>query len=125
MFAMLKTLFGLSGEQIGPQQAVQRMNRGAVLVDVRSAGEFAAGHARGALHVPLERIQSAGAAALQGHVPDDAEDVLLICASGMRSRLAQARLAQARLAGDDRRRYANVAGGTSAWQASGLPMARG
>lgn len=120
MFAMLKTLFGLSGEQIGPQQAVQRMNRGAVLVDVRSAGEFAAGHARGALHVPLERIQSAGAAALQGHVPDDAEDVLLICASGMRSRLAQARLA-----GDDRRRYANVAGGTSAWQASGLPMARG
>ena len=33
------------GQQVGPREAVQRINLGAVLVDVREPGEFAAGHA--------------------------------------------------------------------------------
>lgn len=119
MIGLLKSLFGGRGERIGPQEAVRRLNRGAVLVDVREAGEFAAGHAPQAKHVALGRIRSEGAVAIDALGLAQATEVLLICQSGMRSRIAQGTLAK-----DARRRYVNIAGGMGAWIANGLPVAR-
>lgn len=120
MIGILKALLGVGGEQIGPREAVQRINRGAVLVDVRESGEFAAGHAADAIHLPLGHIRAHGANALDVcRVPEGAE-ILLVCQSGMRSRVAQSSLAK-----DARHRYVNVDGGMAAWAASGLPVVRG
>ena len=119
MIGILKSMFAASGERISPQEAVQRINRGAVLVDVREPDEFAAGHASGAIHLPLGRIRAQAASAVDAlALPESVEEVLLICRSGMRSRVAQDVLSK-----DARRRYVNVQGGMTAWAASGLPGA--
>ena len=120
MIGLLKALLGMSGEQVGPREAVQRINRGAVLVDVREPGEFAAGHAADAVHLPLGRIRAQGAGALDACPVPEGAKVLLVCQSGMRSRIAQSSLAK-----DARRRYVTVDGGMAAWAASGLPVVRG
>ena len=109
-----------SGPQIGPAAAVARLNAGAVLVDVREPGEFVSGHVRGALHVPLGRIRAQGVAAIDALLPRDTTEVLLVCLSGMRSRLAQSVLTR-----DTRRAYLNVQGGMAAWTAGGLPLVHG
>ena len=120
MIGFLKSLFGRAGERIGPQEAVLRMNRGAVLVDVREAGEFKDGHAPTARHVPLGRIRNEGVAAIDAlRLPQDVGEVLLICQGGVRSRFAQGALAK-----DASRRYVNVDGGMSAWSGNGLPVER-
>ena len=81
-----------------------------VLLDVREPGEWAAGHAPGAVHVPL------------GHLRTDAvppaKRLLVICRSGNRSERAVAML---RHAGFD---AVNVIGGMGAWQSVGLPVVR-
>ena len=119
MIAMLKTLFGVGAAQVSPRDAVQRMNQGAALVDVREAGEFAGGHVRGAYHIPLAELRAGGPALLDTRLPAAATEILLICQSGMRSRLAQSSLV-----GKDARTYLNVAGGMSAWRAESLPVSR-
>jgi rhodanese-related sulfurtransferase len=117
MIGFLKSLFGFGAESVGPQEAVRRINQGAVMMDVREAGEFASGHAPDARLLPLSRIRAEGVAAVAALGLPDAAQVLLICRSGMRSRLAQSTLSA-----DATRRYVNVAGGMSAWEASGLPI---
>ncbi len=57
--------------------------RGAVLVDVRSAAEFAAGNAPGTLNIPLGELSSRLAEIPKG-VP-----VVVCCASGTRSGMAK------------------------------------
>jgi rhodanese-related sulfurtransferase len=115
MIALLKTLFGFGGEQVSVQQAVQRLNAGALLLDVRELGEFNAGHAPDAQPLPLGRIRAQLHAALPAHNGE----LLLICHSGMRSRLAQNLLGQRPGC-----RCINVRGGMAAWAAAGLPMSR-
>jgi rhodanese-related sulfurtransferase len=86
------------------------MARGATVIDVREAHEFAAGHVPGAQLVPM------------GTVPDNVdsfrsdEDLFVICQSGGRSRRVCEFLAGN---GID---AVNVAGGTGAWIASGRPV---
>jgi rhodanese-related sulfurtransferase len=62
------------------------MKEGAQLVDVRSAGEFAAGHVPGSVNIPLDEIGSR-ASELDPH-----KWVVVFCASGTRSALARHRL---------------------------------
>jgi phage shock protein E len=54
------------------------------MLDVRSPGEFAMGHVRGALNVPLDQL----AQAIELVVPDKKAPLLLYCASGARSGMA-------------------------------------
>ena len=120
MIGFIKSLFGMVGEAIGPREAMQRMKHGAVLVDVREIGEYANGHAPAASHVPLGRIRNEGSAALDAlQLAPGSGEVLLICQSGMRSRIAQNALSKGA-----RRRYVNVEGGMAAWANSGLPVQR-
>lgn len=54
-----------------------------VIVDVRSQKEFLASHIPGAVHIPLEELETR-----RHDVPRDAAKVLVYCAQGERSRLA-------------------------------------
>jgi rhodanese-related sulfurtransferase len=81
----------------------------AVLLDVREDDEWRAGHAPGALHVPLGEVP-----ARLGELPDG--EVHVICRSGGRSARAVAWLEQNGF------EAVNVAGGMGAWQAAGRPM---
>ncbi|PPF91253.1 sulfurtransferase [Clavibacter michiganensis] len=83
---------------------------GAIIVDVREADEYAAGHARSAVNVPLSMLD-----ARVDEIPID-RPVHVICQSGGRSaRATEALTAQ----GID---AVNVAGGTSAWIDADLPI---
>lgn len=81
----------------------------AVLLDVREDGEWVAGHAPRALHIPLGSVTSR-----LGELPEG--DLYVVCRSGGRSAQAVAWL--------NRNGYdaTNVAGGMGAWQEAGLPM---
>ena len=57
--------------------------RGAVLVDVRSAQEFAAGQATGTINIPLQELGS------RLHELSKSSPVVLCCASGTRSGMAK------------------------------------
>lgn len=59
---------------------------GAQLVDVRSAGEFAGGHAPGSVNIPLQEIDRRA-----GEL-DPGRWVIVCCASGTRSAAARRRL---------------------------------
>lgn len=57
--------------------------RGAPVVDVRSAGEFSSGHVHDALNIPVDQLPARLGELEQG-------PVIVYCASGMRSRRARA-----------------------------------
>lgn len=119
MIGLLRALLGLGASGIAPREAMQRMERGAVLVDVREPDEFAAGHAPGATLLPLSRIRGEGATAPDAlRLPAAGADILLVCQRGVRSRIALAALAKAG------HRCTHVDGGMAAWTAAGLPLAR-
>ncbi|MGW4232475.1 rhodanese-like domain-containing protein [Streptomyces sp. NPDC004980] len=85
------------------------------VIDVRTPGEYAGGHLPGALNIPLDRIQRA--------LPDirhaaDRGDVLVVCASGARSRNACRILAESGIGA------ATLSGGTGAWAADGHDLHR-
>ncbi|MGA5553455.1 rhodanese-like domain-containing protein [Streptomyces lavendulocolor] len=99
--------------RLTPAQARQRTAHGhAALLDVRETYEWAAGHAPGALHVPLTRLL-AGAAL---PAPAQGRPVILICRSGNRSRQA------VDILGDSGVEATDVTGGMLAWAADGLPV---
>ena len=97
------------GPDVSVQQAADAAAAGLILlVDVREHDEWAAGHAPGAVHVPLSTLRAAD-------VPTD-RPVVAVCRSGNRSGVAAAQLAQAGLD------VANMAGGMTGWSAAGLPV---
>lgn len=96
-----------------PAEALALQAAGAPLIDVREPVEVAEGIAAGARALPLAALE-AGIAAL---APDPAQPLLLICASGQRSRRAAETLAA--------RGYAqalSVRGGLQRWLAEGHPF---
>ncbi|WP_405743763.1 rhodanese-like domain-containing protein [Streptomyces sp. NBC_01525] len=85
------------------------------VVDVRTPGEYAAGHLPGALNIPLDHLGRA----LPG-IRDAAgrRDLLVVCASGARSARACALLAEQGVPA------ATLDGGTTAWAAAGHDLER-
>jgi rhodanese-related sulfurtransferase len=64
------------------------LKNGALVVDVRSAGEFRDRHLPEATNVPVEQVEK-----LMPKVESDRSRVLLVhCQSGMRSRVAESKL---------------------------------
>ncbi len=45
---------------ISPQELIRLMNQGALVLDIRSLDEFAAGHINGARQLPSEQVPNAG-----------------------------------------------------------------
>jgi rhodanese-related sulfurtransferase len=88
------------------------------LIDVRTPAEFRAAHAEPARNIPLEQLRGDQLRDLVQRSPR--RPVLVICQSGARGQRACQTLCSA---GAENVR--NVAGGTAAWEAAGLPMVRG
>jgi molybdopterin/thiamine biosynthesis adenylyltransferase/rhodanese-related sulfurtransferase len=100
-------------QSLTPAQALERVRAGALLIDVREAHERAAGHAQGATGVARAALEADPSAT----VPDRETPVVLICQLGGRSMQAAKALEAAGF-----RQLASVEGGTTRWQADGLPM---
>ncbi|MFE2327476.1 rhodanese-like domain-containing protein [Streptomyces sp. NPDC059385] len=99
--------------RLTPGQARVRTADGdAVLLDVREQAEWNAGHAPGAVHLPLSRL--AGGAGLPASA--QGRPLVVICRSGHRSRQAVGLLAGHGAEAVD------VKGGMSAWASAGLPV---
>ena len=65
----------------GPKVDVKGIiENGAVIVDVRTPGEFAGGHVKGSVNIPLDKIQNNIT-----KIKNYRKPVVVCCASGMRS----------------------------------------
>jgi phage shock protein E len=73
---------------IGTEAARRALREGAVVIDVRTAGEFAAGALPKARNIPLDELSGR----IGREVPDKGTVVLCHCASGMRSASAAGQL---------------------------------
>jgi len=74
--------------QISPKDALAHLKNGALVIDVRSPGEFNSGHLPAAINIPLDKIETA----LPRRVKDKNQIVLLHCLSGARSGMAKDKL---------------------------------
>jgi rhodanese-related sulfurtransferase len=110
----LSRLAGAGGQQIGTLEATRLMNQGpSLILDVRDAKEFAAGHLPRARHIPLGEL--AGRVGELAKFKD--KPVIVTDKSGMRAASACRFL---RNAG-----FNNVfllKGGVAAWQQASLPV---
>ncbi|MEJ8817578.1 rhodanese-like domain-containing protein [Lacibacter sp. H407] len=84
MFNFFKKLFGPGTDFKTLQQ------QGAVIIDVRTAGEFSGGHIKGAINIPVDSIRSK-----INDIKKKGKPVITCCASGMRSGSATSILKQA------------------------------
>lgn len=87
MFGFLKRLFGGSSTDY---RAL--MEKGAVIVDVRTPGEYREGHIPGSKNIPLDQIGSKAAELKKAGKP-----VITVCRSGSRSGMAMSKLRAAGL----------------------------
>jgi rhodanese-related sulfurtransferase len=96
---------------VEPLAADELVAGGAVLVDVREPDEYEAGHAPGAVLIPIGE--------LEGRVDElaNAGDVVCVCRTGARSAAAAEFLRGRGLPAR------NLTGGMFAWAAEGLPVA--
>ncbi|ARQ69800.1 rhodanese-like domain-containing protein [Streptomyces marincola] len=96
-----------------PTVTADAVPAGAPLLDVREPDEWAAGHAEGALHIPMGQVIER-----MGDITEHAGDGTLhvVCKVGGRSAQVTAYLVRN---GID---AVNVDGGMHAWQASGRPL---
>ncbi|MER7959606.1 rhodanese-like domain-containing protein [Streptomyces sp. NPDC096030] len=85
------------------------------VVDVRTPGEYAAGHVPGALNIPLDRLSRALPALKEAAARGE---LLVVCQSGNRSARACAQLAAHGVTALD------LTGGTTGWAARGHDLAR-
>lgn len=76
MIDSIKKMLGL-----GPKADIgQLIRNGAVIVDVRTRGEYSGGHVKGSVNIPLDQIESHIDKLKKKNKP-----VVTCCASGMRS----------------------------------------
>lgn len=83
--------FSAGAESIDPVEAVTKVKKGqAVLVDVRDAQEFAGGHAKGAINIPVSQVSQLADPSGARCKPElkSGKSVILYCASGARSGMA-------------------------------------
>lgn len=97
-----------------PTVGVDELSDGDFLLDVREDDEWQAGHAAGALHIPMSDFVSRYGE-LTEVAPQDGR-INVICRSGGRSAQVTAYLAQQGLDA------VNVEGGMQVWEAAGRPV---
>ena len=105
------------GNTLSPAQATLLINReNALVLDVRAADEFAAGHLPDALHIPLDKLTER-----VGEI-DKYKDkpIIVCCGTGMRSGKAVSQLRKAGFSA-----LHNLAGGVDAWVAASYPLTKG
>ena len=81
------------GSLITAEMANELMKNGAVLVDVRDADDYAAGHIRGSISIPMDHIIHNPRAAFEGIGSD--KTIIVYCRRGTKSRRAARILGEA------------------------------
>jgi len=105
-----------TGEKVSALQATQIINQGKTLIlDVRTAEEFAAGHIRDAKNIPLKELKTR-VVELEKF---KAKPVIVVCEKGVRSAKATAQLKKEGYA-----EAYSLLGGLDAWQSQGLPTTK-
>jgi len=100
---------------IGPQDAVRLMNQNGLVLDLRPAEAFAAGHLAGARNIAPDQILKAGET-LKKYKE---KPVLVYCDSGSLSGAAARQLGQQGFT-----KAVNLRGGLTAWRAENLPVTK-
>lgn len=104
------------GARVSQLQATQYMNQGKTLVlDVRSAEEFATGRLPNSKNIPLKELESR----IKEIEKSKAHVVIAVCASGVRSSSAVSILNKAGF-----EKTFSLDGGVAAWQSQGLPTVK-
>ena len=76
----IRRLFGF-GPKVDYTELVEQ---GAIVLDVRSAGEYASGHIKGSLNIPVDQLSKN-----LSKLKDKGTPIITCCASGMRSATAK------------------------------------
>ena len=100
-------------KEISVEETLERINNGAILIDVREDNEWEAGHAKNAAHLGRGIIERD----IVGKIPDKDKALILYCGGGYRSALAADNL--------QKMGYRNVfsmAGGWTAWREKNAPV---
>jgi molybdopterin/thiamine biosynthesis adenylyltransferase/rhodanese-related sulfurtransferase len=101
-------------DEVDPAVVREQASNGAIVVDVREAEEWAAGHVPGAVHVPKSYFESR----IEGAIPDRSRHVILYCASGNRSAWA----ARTMLEDLGYEHVENMTGGFTLWKDRGYEV---
>jgi rhodanese-related sulfurtransferase len=102
------------GKEVGPAEAVQLINRrDAVVLDVRDAAEYKAGHITNARHIPEKEIESR----MKELEKIKSKPIIVSCARGNRSMNVANRL---RALGFGE--VFSLRGGLAAWQQANMPL---
>jgi rhodanese-related sulfurtransferase len=114
--ALLWPTLQRGGAKVSLLQATQLINQGkTLLLDVRDAADYAAGHMRDARNIPQKE--------LSGRVAEldkfKAKTVVVVCANGVQSSRATAVLKNSGF-----NEVYSLDGGLAAWQAQGLPTVK-
>ena len=110
-------IFRSGAKSVSAAEATMLINREeAVVLDVRSAAEFADGHIPGAINVPAERVADK-LAELESY---RSKPVIVTCQSGVRTGGACSKLKK----GGFERLY-ELSGGLGSWKQAGLPVKKG
>ena len=100
-------------KEISVEEARQKIENGATLIDVREDNEWNESHAKGATHMGRGIIERD----VIGKFPDKNQELILYCGGGYRSALAADNL--------QKMGYTNVlsmAGGWTAWKEANAPI---
>ena len=79
MFEVIKKLFGIKTIDYS-----QLVNEGAIILDVRTKGEYGSGHIKGSVNIPVDQLNKN----LQ-KFKDKKRPIITCCESGMRSASAK------------------------------------
>ena len=96
--------------EVTASQAINEISKGAVIIDVREADEFVAGHIEGAITLPLSTITDT-----YNKIPTD-QTIIVNCRSGARSARAVAFLRTVGIPAQ------NLTGGIIAWTQAGFTL---
>jgi len=104
------------GNKVSLLQATQLINQGkTIIVDVREAEEFKAGHVRDARNIPLKELSNR----MSELDKFKSRNVIAICQTGVASAKAAALLKKAGF-----EQAVSLDGGIAAWQSQGLPLVK-
>jgi len=80
MINMIKNIFGMGIKT----DYAQLVKEGAIILDVRSNGEYAGGHIKGSVNIPVDQLANN-----LNKLKDKSQPIITCCASGMRSASAK------------------------------------